>query len=196
MFVGGTGVAVGGTGVSGGGAGVVAVRVGVRVRVDEGRTIRIVGVTVMVSVGVGVGVGSSVAVTVCVGVTVGVNVGGSGVGVQVGGRARKTVVLVGVPANSGCVGGKGFMGLAGLTKTIAKALSNPKMPARTRTVRKFQVFSFIFDFLIIALPTWSFTQGARVMPVYTTLNACQQILGRYLSTRGWGLVLAACYNPS
>jgi hypothetical protein len=88
------------------------------------------------------------------------------------------------------------MGLAGLTKIMAKALSKPKMPARTRTVRKFQVLSCIFDFLFIALPAWSFTQGARVMPVYMTLIVCQQIPGRYLSTPEWGSIRAACYNPS
>jgi hypothetical protein len=116
-----------------------------------------VGVTVMVSVGVVVvvKVGSSVALAVSEGVTVGVKVGGSGVVVQVGGNASRTVGCVGRARLSGsCRGGNGFTGLVGLTKTMAKALTNPKIPARTRTVRKFQVLSCIFNFLFIALPTW------------------------------------------
>lgn len=108
---------------------------------------------VSIGVGVGVAVGSSVGLAVVVELAVGVRVGGGGVGVQVGGRACRTIVLVGVTSCPGCWGGKGFMGLVGLTKMMAKALTNPKIPARTRTVRKFQVLSCIFNFFFIAIPT-------------------------------------------
>ena len=158
----GGGVEVGGSGVFCGKGVTVSVRVGVRV--DVRRMMRMVGVTVLVSVGVGVSVrvGSSVGLAVNEGVMVGVKVGGSGVVVQVGGNANRTVGFVGSARLSGsCWGGKGFMGLVGLTKTMAKALTKPKIPARTRTVRKFQVFSFIFVFLFITLPAWYYCPGCK-----------------------------------
>ena len=161
-------VAVGTMVVSRVGGVTVTVRVGVRVEVR--RMMRMVGVIVMVSVSVGVDVGSSVALAVIEGVMVGVKVGGSGVIVQVGGSANRTVVFVGSASCPGnCNGGNGFIGVVGLTNMMAKALVNPKIPARTRTVRKFQALSWIFNFLFIALPAWSFTQRAQVMSVYMTL---------------------------